>query len=110
MRSGQFSVPMASAPDEARLRDRHYCVQHLNISPVQTICNDKQIKVFGIDTQSDIDAKNDLAFAFHDGHPVTPQHTLIIPRRHAPTYFDLSQSAKWSRDPGEALSKVGYRL
>jgi len=34
-------------------------------------------------------AENGLAFALHDGHPVTPQHTLIIPRRHAPTYFDL---------------------
>ncbi len=34
-------------------------------------------------------AENDLAFAIRDGHPVTPLHTLIIPRRHAATFFDL---------------------
>jgi diadenosine tetraphosphate (Ap4A) HIT family hydrolase len=32
---------------------------------------------------------NDLAFALYDGHPVTPLHALVVPRRHAPTYFDL---------------------
>jgi diadenosine tetraphosphate (Ap4A) HIT family hydrolase len=34
-------------------------------------------------------AQNDLAFAFHDEHPVTPLHLLVLPRRHAATYFDL---------------------
>jgi ATP adenylyltransferase len=34
-------------------------------------------------------AENELAFAISDGFPVTPLHTLVIPRRHAPTYFDL---------------------
>jgi diadenosine tetraphosphate (Ap4A) HIT family hydrolase len=34
-------------------------------------------------------AENDLAFAIRDGFPVTPLHTLIIPRRDAATYFDL---------------------
>jgi diadenosine tetraphosphate (Ap4A) HIT family hydrolase/5-methylcytosine-specific restriction endonuclease McrA len=34
-------------------------------------------------------AENELAFAIRDGFPVTPLHTLIIPRRHAPTYFDM---------------------
>jgi ATP adenylyltransferase len=34
-------------------------------------------------------AANDLAVAIRDRFPVTPLHTLIIPRRHAPTYFDL---------------------
>jgi diadenosine tetraphosphate (Ap4A) HIT family hydrolase/5-methylcytosine-specific restriction endonuclease McrA len=34
-------------------------------------------------------AENDLAFAIRDGHPVTPLHTLVIPRRHAATFFDL---------------------
>jgi len=32
---------------------------------------------------------NELAFALYDGHPVTPLHALVVPRRHAPTYFDL---------------------
>jgi diadenosine tetraphosphate (Ap4A) HIT family hydrolase len=34
-------------------------------------------------------AENELAIAISDSFPVTPLHTLIIPRRHAPTYFDL---------------------
>jgi len=43
----------------------------------------------------DIDAariigENALAVAVQDKYPVTPLHTLVIPRRHAPTWFDLS--------------------
>src|SRR5262245_38243017 len=37
-------------------------------------------------------AKNDLAFAIWDGFPVTPLHTLILPMRHAPTFFDLTET------------------
>jgi ATP adenylyltransferase len=33
-------------------------------------------------------AKNNLALAIRDGYPVTALHTLVIPRRHAPTFFD----------------------
>lgn len=36
-------------------------------------------------------ASNDLAYAIHDGFPVTPLHTLIIPKRHVETYFDLTE-------------------
>ena len=36
-------------------------------------------------------AHNELAFALNDAHPVTPLHALIIPRRHAATYFDLHE-------------------
>ena len=31
-----------------------------------------------------------LAFAAHDAFPVTPGHTLIIPRRHFADFFDLT--------------------
>jgi ATP adenylyltransferase len=34
-------------------------------------------------------AQNELALALPDNYPVTPRHTLIVPRRHAATYFDL---------------------
>jgi ATP adenylyltransferase len=34
-------------------------------------------------------AQNELALALYDAHPVTPLHALIVPRRHAATYFDL---------------------
>ena len=31
-------------------------------------------------------------FALYDGFPVTEHHTLIIPKRHVASYFDLGQS------------------
>src|SRR5690554_1525941 len=34
--------------------------------------------------------ENELAFAMYDGFPVTNLHTLIIPKRHVSSYFDLS--------------------
>ena len=34
-------------------------------------------------------AQNELAIALYDAHPLTPLHALIVPRRHATTYFDL---------------------
>jgi hypothetical protein len=36
-------------------------------------------------------AENELAYAIGDGFPVTPLHTLVIPKRHTPTYFELSK-------------------
>lgn len=34
--------------------------------------------------------ENQLAYAIRDGFPVTNMHTLVIPKRHAATYFDLT--------------------
>lgn len=36
--------------------------------------------------------RNEHAFAFWDGFPVTPLHTLIIPQRHVEDYFSLSRA------------------
>ena len=33
---------------------------------------------------------NELAYAIYDGFPVTALHALVIPKRHAATYFDLT--------------------
>jgi len=35
--------------------------------------------------------QNRLCYAINDGYPVTPGHTLIIPRRHVADYFELSR-------------------
>jgi ATP adenylyltransferase len=35
-------------------------------------------------------ADNELAFAVRDGFPVTQLHTLVIPKRHATDYFELT--------------------
>lgn len=37
-------------------------------------------------------AQNDLAYAVRGGFPVTPLHTLIIPKSHAIDYFALTPS------------------
>ncbi len=34
--------------------------------------------------------ENELVYAIRDSFPVTPLHTLIIPKRHVSSYFDLS--------------------
>jgi len=36
-------------------------------------------------------AENELACAFRDKFPVTDKHTLVVPKRHVPDYFDLYQ-------------------
>jgi diadenosine tetraphosphate (Ap4A) HIT family hydrolase len=38
----------------------------------------------------DVVADNDHAFAFRDAYPVSRDHTLIVPRRHVASYFDLT--------------------
>jgi len=35
--------------------------------------------------------ENELALAFRDLYPVTPMHTLVVPKRHVSDYFDLYQ-------------------
>lgn len=37
---------------------------------------------------------NELAFACLDKHPVTEGHLLILPRRHAPTWFDATDDER----------------
>ena len=35
-------------------------------------------------------AENGSVFAIHDEHPVTPGHTLVIPKRHVPDWFEMT--------------------
>ncbi len=41
--------------------------------------------------QGRIIAENELCYAVRDGFPVTPLHTLVIPKRHVADYFKLYQ-------------------
>jgi diadenosine tetraphosphate (Ap4A) HIT family hydrolase len=41
------------------------------------------------DSIGDVLAENSLALAFYDRFPVSPGHTLIIPKRHVASFFDL---------------------
>ena len=39
-------------------------------------------------------ASNPLAFVIRDGYPVSPGHTLIIPRRHVGSFFEISEEER----------------
>jgi len=46
-----------------------------------------------------ISGENDLALAFRDMYPVSPGHTLVIPKRHVASYFACTPDEKaaiWS--------------
>lgn len=43
-------------------------------------------------------AGNSLAYAVRDTSPVTPLHTLIVPRRHVASYFELDADEKRAID------------
>ena len=46
------------------------------------------------DDRKRIVEENDYAYAIRDGFPVTPGHTLFIPKRHVPDYFGLTQEER----------------
>lgn len=48
--------------------------------------------VFCEKEESRVVLENNLAKAFYDKYPVTNLHTLIIPKRHGRSYFELSQA------------------
>jgi diadenosine tetraphosphate (Ap4A) HIT family hydrolase len=53
-------------------------------------------------------ASNDHAFALRDGYPIAEGHTLVVPKRHTASVFDLpaeEQAAVW-----ELVAKVRNRL
>ena len=56
--------------------------------------------------ESDWIVANDLAFAIRDRYPVTPGHTLVIPRRPVATWFEASAEEKLAlMDLVEAVRK-----
>jgi diadenosine tetraphosphate (Ap4A) HIT family hydrolase len=42
--------------------------------------------------------ENDLAYAIFDKYPVNQGHLLIIPKRHAANYFDLTEEERLAID------------
>ena len=44
-----------------------------------------------VESVREIIASTSLSIAFFDGFPVSPGHTLIIPRRHVASFFDLTK-------------------
>jgi diadenosine tetraphosphate (Ap4A) HIT family hydrolase len=64
-------------------------------------------------TSGNASLEADLAVAFPDGFPVSPGHTLIVPRRHVADYFALEeaeQDALWALLPAvKALIERQHR-
>jgi diadenosine tetraphosphate (Ap4A) HIT family hydrolase len=63
--------------------------------------------------------ENELAFAIPDKYPVRPGHTLVIPKRHVPSFFDLSDEEvlacfdlikKAKGDIDEEYAPDGYKI
>jgi ATP adenylyltransferase len=54
--------------------------------------------VFCTVTAEEIIAQSPLAYAVRDTSPVTPLHTLVLPRRHTASYFDLEREETWAVD------------
>lgn len=46
---------------------------------------------------------NESVIAFLDLYPVNPGHTLVIPRRHVASFFDLT-----SKEQEHAMALIGY--
>jgi len=62
-----------------------------NFSPMNEVQNDRDTNCPFCTLSSDaIIVENDLAFAINDRYPVTSGHMLVIPKRHAADYFDLT--------------------
>lgn len=60
-----------------------------------------------IKDKKEIIIENELAVAFSDSFPVSQGHSLIIPKRHCETYFDLtSEEMKAMFDLSQELKKL----
>ncbi len=46
--------------------------------------------------EANIVTSNSLAYAVRDASPVTPLHTLVLPRRHVASFFDLDTDELYS--------------
>lgn len=62
---------------------RDWREQYLHREPECIFCTLKNIEIVG---------ENELAYALTDNFPVSEHHTLIIPKRHVDTYFEMNQA------------------
>jgi diadenosine tetraphosphate (Ap4A) HIT family hydrolase len=64
-------------------------------------------------------AQNDLAIVIRDGFPVSPGHTLVIPRRHVASYFETTAEERLAmfelledakRDLGNEFAPAAFNI
>lgn len=56
----------------------------------------------------EIISESDLCLAFYDSFPVSPGHTLIIPKRHEASYFNLTDNERQAMN--QMLFEVKQKL
>lgn len=61
-----------------------------------------------LDKEAEVVCETPTCIAFYDKYPVSPGHTLIIPKRHVASYFDLSDAER--ADMGMMLQHVKQTL
>ena len=49
--------------------------------------------------------RDDLVIGLWDGFPVSPGHALLIPKRHAATWFDATLQEQWALTAGVDVAK-----
>ena len=60
--------------------------------PIAEGYDDRQVDcLFCVVRSNELLDENEFCYASKDAHPVTQQHTLIIPKRHVVDYFDLTE-------------------
>lgn len=66
----------------------------MRATAVTMLANSSEGCVFCSADQSDIVHTHELAFVRRDGYPLTPGHSLVIPRRHVASFFELTPSER----------------
>ena len=59
-------------------------------------------------TSGEVTAESDHAVAFPDGYPLTRGHTLVVPRRHVASIYEMSEDEQ--RDVWQLVARVREQL
>ena len=54
--------------------------------------------------------EDELVVAFHDAHPASPVHVLVVPRRHLPTFNDIPAGDTILTHMGEVARQIAGDL
>ncbi len=63
--------------------------------PLEPMTSHAAVCPFCSPASSNLVAQSSLSLALRDAHPVSPGHTLVVPRRHVESVFDLSDD-EWA--------------
>jgi diadenosine tetraphosphate (Ap4A) HIT family hydrolase len=61
------------------------------VAPRQDLIRNVNTCIFCEPPRDGLTLRNDFAYVLRDAFPVTPSHSFVIPYRHVPDYFSLTQ-------------------